>query len=71
MALVTYILMAAVLAGLKGNFRPDLLGITASKAIAVLLLEFAFIKLGCYLLNIHGVGQIVDLVAYGGYKFVG
>jgi hypothetical protein len=29
------------------------------------------VKLGCYVLNITGSAQVVDLVAYGGYKFVG
>jgi len=29
------------------------------------------LKLGCYLLNISNESQLLDLVAYSGYKFVG
>lgn len=47
------------------------MGESASRAIAVVLLDFVFVKLGCYFLNIQGSSQVVDLIAYGGYKFVG
>ena len=49
----------------------QILGESASRATVVVLLDFCFIKLGCYILNIQGSSQAVDLVAYGGYKFVG
>lgn len=71
MALVTYVLLAALQSGLEARFNPEILGVTASTALGVVLLEFAFIKLGCYFLSIQGQGQVIDLVAYGGYKFVG
>jgi len=71
MALVTYVLLAALQSGLEARFDPEILGVTASTALGVVLLEFTFIKLGCYFLSIQGQGQVVDLVAYGGYKFVG
>lgn len=71
MALVTYVLLAALQSGLEARFDPEILGVTASTALGVVLLEFTFIKLGCYFLSIYGQGQVVDLVAYGGYKFVG
>lgn len=71
MALVTYILISALQTGLEKRFNPEVLGLTASKALAVLLLEFVTIKLGCYFLNIQGQGQVVDVFAYGGYKFIG
>lgn len=71
MALVTYILLAALQAGLQQRFHPELLGISASKAMAVMLLDFLFVKLGCYFLNVQETGQVLDLIAYGGYKFVG
>ncbi|GBE84520.1 Protein transport protein [Sparassis crispa] len=73
MALVTYILLAALHSGLNSRFHPEILGITASKAIAVVLLDFIFMKLGCYFLNIQGglSDQLLDLMSYGGYKFVG
>lgn len=71
MALVTYILLAALYSGLQERFHPRILGQIASRALAVVVVEFGFIKLGCYLLNITGSSQVTDLVAYGGYKFVG
>ncbi|KZT00327.1 YIF1-domain-containing protein [Laetiporus sulphureus 93-53] len=72
MAIVTYILLAALHSGLSSRFHPEILGITASKALAVVLLDFVFVKLGCYFLNIPGsINQVLDLMAYDGYKFVG
>ena len=71
MALVTYILLVALQSGLQGRFHPEVLGKSASRAFAVLLLDFAFVKTGCYFLNVQGSSQAVDLIAYGGYKFVG
>lgn len=71
MALTTYILLAALIAGFQGQFDPSILGQTASKALGLLLLEFFCIKLGCYLLGIGEEGTVVDLIAYEGYKFVG
>jgi hypothetical protein len=70
MALVTYILLSTLLAGLRGAFHPELLGYTATLAISVLLLEILVIKLGTFLLAISSSSQLLDLVAYSGYKFV-
>jgi protein transport protein YIF1 len=69
MAFVTYILLSAFLSGIQGHFSPENFSITASYAFAVVIFEMIAIKLGCYLLSIGG--QVLDLVAYGGYKFVG
>ena len=55
----------------KYSFFFQILGESASRATVVVLLDFCFIKLGCYILNIQGSSQAVDIVAYGGYKFVG
>jgi hypothetical protein len=72
MAFVTYILLSALLSGIQGHFSPEDFSVTASYAFAVVLFEIVAIKLGCYLLGISGQGQFFfDLVAYGGYKFVG
>ena len=71
MAFVTYILLSTVLAGLRGAFRPELLGLTATNAFAVVIIELILLKLGTYLLNISNASQWLDLVAYSGYKFVG
>lgn len=71
MALVTYILLSTLLAGLRGAFHPELLGYTATLAISVMLLEIMTIKIGTFLLAISSSSQLLDLVAYSGYKFVG
>ncbi|KAJ8489302.1 hypothetical protein ONZ45_g13648 [Pleurotus djamor] len=71
MALVTYILLSALHSGLHKRFHPQVLGESASRALAVVLLDFLFVKLGCYILNVQGSAQVGDVVAYGGYKFVG
>ncbi|BGP43078.1 Protein transport protein yif1 [Rhodotorula kratochvilovae] len=71
MAVVTYILLSAVIAGKAGTFDPNILGQSASRAFGLLTLEFVCIKLGCYLLGIGEEGTVVDLVSYEGYKFIG
>jgi hypothetical protein len=71
MALVTYIVLSTLLAGLRGAFHPELLGYTATTAISVMLLEILMIKAGTFILNISSSSQLLDLVAYSGYKFVG
>lgn len=71
MSLVTYILLSTLLAGLRGQFQPELLGITASKGLVSVIVEIIGLKTGCYFLNISNESQLLDLVAYSGYKFVG
>ena len=71
MALVTYILLSTLLAGLRGAFQPELLGYTATSAFFIVAIEILGLKLGCYLLSISNDSQLLDLVAYSGYKFVG
>lgn len=71
MAIVTYILLRCLYAGLQKRFDPELLGVTASKAFGVIMTDFFVIKLGCYLLAISGPGQVIDIFAYSGYKFEG
>ncbi|KAF8249908.1 hypothetical protein K440DRAFT_620347, partial [Wilcoxina mikolae CBS 423.85] len=70
MSFVTYILLSALLYGLSGKFHPELLGYTASSAMGAVVFELVCLRLGCYLLSI-GNSQLLDLVAYSGYKFVG
>jgi hypothetical protein len=70
MSFVTYILLSALLYGLSGTFHPELLGYTASSALGAVVFELVGLRLGCYLLSI-GNSQLLDLVAYSGYKFVG
>lgn len=71
MALVTYILLSTLLAGLRGAFHPELLGYTATLAISVMLLEIFVIRAGTFILAISSSSQLLDLLAYSGYKFVG
>lgn len=66
MAIITYILLVAFHSG-----RPTVLGESASSAFAVVLVDFCFVYLGCYFLNIQGSGHALDIIAYSGYKFVG
>ncbi|CAK5262198.1 unnamed protein product [Mycena citricolor] len=71
MALVTYILLCALHSGIQDDFRPQVLGESASRAIMVVILDFLFVQLGCYFLNVSGPSHSIDIIAYGGYKFVG
>ncbi|CAB08782.1 Protein transport protein yif1 [Schizosaccharomyces pombe] len=71
MAFTTHILLLCALAGLQDDFQPELFGLRASKACAVVLVEFLATRLGCYLLNISSQSQVLDLLAFSGYKFVG
>lgn len=71
MAFVTYILLSALLAGIRGAFRPELFGYTATSAFFLVVFEILGLKSGCYFMNIYNESQWLDLVAYSGYKFVG
>ncbi|KAF9261078.1 YIF1-domain-containing protein [Marasmius fiardii PR-910] len=71
MAFVTYILVSAFHSGLNARFHPRVLGESASSALGVIIVDFLFVYIGCYLLNVQGTGQAVDIIAYTGYKFVG
>jgi hypothetical protein len=71
MALVTYILLCTVLAGFRGSFHPELLGSITTTALAVVIFEILCLKIAMYILSINNDSQLLDLVAYSGYKFVG
>ncbi|KAF2858051.1 YIF1-domain-containing protein [Piedraia hortae CBS 480.64] len=71
MAVVTYILLSTLIAGLNGQFEPQLLGITFSNAALIIVLELLVVWLGKYFLSINSDSQFYDLIAYSGYKFVG
>jgi hypothetical protein len=71
MALITYILLSTLLAGLRSAFHPEIFGTMASKAIISVGLEIMLLKAAMYFwLNINSQSQWLDLVAYSGYKFV-
>ncbi|CAG8601893.1 3970_t:CDS:2 [Acaulospora morrowiae] len=72
MGLVTYVLLTGIVSGTQRNkFHPEILGVNATSALLLMVLELAFIKIGCYLINITSETQILDLLAYSGYKFIG
>ena len=71
MAFVSYILLSTLLEGLRGDFHPQVMGSLFSYALVVVLLEIMILKLGTYILSITNDSQLLDLVAYSGYKFVG
>ena len=55
------------MAGLRGQFQPELLGYTALPSSTVILLEILGLSLGTYL-SISNTSQLLDLVANGGYR---
>ncbi|KAK0737524.1 YIF1-domain-containing protein [Apiosordaria backusii] len=71
MSIVTYVFLRTLIAGLQGEFQPELFGYIATKAIVVVALEILGLRVGCYLLSISNESQLLDLMAYSGYKFVG
>lgn len=71
MAFVTYVLLSSLLAGLRGDFHTEVMGLTATAAFAVVLIEILGLKFGTYILSINNDSQLLDLLAYSGYKFVG
>ena len=46
------------------------MGLTATTAFLTILLEILGLKFGTYLLSISNESQLLDLIAYSGYKFV-
>ncbi|CAG8662241.1 3241_t:CDS:2 [Ambispora leptoticha] len=71
MAFVTYVLLTGIVAGTEHKFHPEVLGMNATTAFLIVMLELVFIKTGCYLLNISSETHFLDLMAYSGYKFIG
>ncbi|KAI7902414.1 YIF1-domain-containing protein [Cokeromyces recurvatus] len=71
MAVVTYVLLCGLSAGLHKNFHPELLYIAVSTSAAVIFWEIVYTRLGCYFLSIPFEGSMLDLLCYYGYKFVG
>ncbi|KAG0741519.1 hypothetical protein G6F57_003589 [Rhizopus arrhizus] len=71
MAVVTYVLLCGLTAGLESKFHPELLYIAVSTSIAVVFWEIVYTRLGCYFLSIPFEASMLDLLSYYGYKFVG
>ncbi|PFH35547.1 Hrf1 family protein [Besnoitia besnoiti] len=69
MALVTYVLLYALTRGAANDFRPELLGSTASIALLLLAAEVLVAKVSFY---VSGAGAVstLDLFSFCGYKYV-
>ncbi|KAJ7206002.1 YIF1-domain-containing protein [Mycena pura] len=52
------------------RFHPQVLGESGTRAVVIVMLDFLFVQLSCYFLNVPGTGQSIDVITYGGYKFV-
>lgn len=71
MAYVTYVLVAGLVLGTQQRFSPEQIGILASSALAWCIVELAIYSSSLYIANIQTNLRTLDLLAYGGYKFVG
>ena len=71
MSLITYILLSTMLAGIRGTFKPEILGSITTTSVVVIGVEILLLRLAIYLLNITTESSLLDLAAYSGYKFVG
>nr|CAD7205962.1 unnamed protein product [Timema douglasi] len=71
MAFVTYVLLAGLVLGMQNRFSPEVLGIQASSALAWTVVEIVLEIVTLYVTNIQTKLRTLDLVAFGGYKYVG
>ncbi|KAJ1935499.1 Transport protein yif1 [Linderina macrospora] len=70
MSLVTYVITIGLIIGRAGVFSPEDLGYTASSALGIIVFEVLLVKMFCYLLNVGSELQLLDILAFSGYKFV-
>lgn len=71
MAFITYMLLVGVALGQRHAFTPEVLGMVASKATAVLVVEILVIKAACLSLSVSSDRvNFLDLIAFMSYKFV-
>merc|ERR1712179_213755 len=71
MAFLTYVLICGLIFGTQNRFTPEQLGMTASTAMAWLVLELVVIIATLYTTGISGNVRYLDLLALCGYKYVG
>ncbi|KAG7484044.1 hypothetical protein MATL_G00044840 [Megalops atlanticus] len=71
MGFLTYILLTGMALGIQRRFRPEVLGLCASTALAWVVIEVIALTLSLYLLTVHSDLSTFDLLAYSGYKYVG
>jgi len=70
MALITFVLLMGFTHGTAGKFTPEVLGMTASSSLALLLVELLIMKT-CFAMGSLTSPPILDLVAFCMYKYVG
>lgn len=70
MSLITYILLLGFSHAQVSQFKPEVLGVTTSSAMLLLLLEVAIIKVGFWLIG-EDCPTYIDLFALLAYRFVG
>lgn len=70
MSFLTYVLVVAIVFGMRNAFQADVLAKYFSKGLGVLSMEVLIIKLGLYLINARPTPWL-DVIAYRGYKFIG
>lgn len=71
MGYITYVLVAGIVLGTQQRFSPEQIGILASSALAWCIVELALYSSCLYISNIQTSLRTLDILAYGGYKFVG
>lgn len=71
MALVTYILISAFSAGLKGSFHPSEFSLAASRAMGVWVVDVFIVWIATYLVAAPTTFPVIESTAWAGYKFVG
>ncbi|CAD6231728.1 GSCOCG00001557001-RA-CDS [Cotesia congregata] len=71
MAFLTYVVIAGLSLGTQERFTPEQLGIIASTALAWGIIELVVHTITLYVMNLDTSLRTLDMVAYGGYKYVG
>jgi hypothetical protein len=68
---VFYFVLRVLCSVLVFRFSPEMLGIHASSALAWTVFEIIVELITLYITNIQTNLKTLDLLAYGGYKYVG
>eukprot|EP00475_Leptophrys_vorax_P021309 TRINITY_DN2901_c0_g1_i7.p1 TRINITY_DN2901_c0_g1~~TRINITY_DN2901_c0_g1_i7.p1 ORF type:complete len:156 (+),score=28.85 TRINITY_DN2901_c0_g1_i7:809-1276(+) len=70
MSFLTYVLLMGFILGTSDNFHPEVLGLTATGALVVLILENLVLNMSYYVLSIPFSPHPLDTIALTSYKFV-
>ncbi|XP_011628246.1 protein YIF1B-B isoform X2 [Amborella trichopoda] len=70
MAFGTYVVLVGFALGLNSKFSPEALSMQFTKGLGAWLLQVTLLKFLLYLLG-SGEAGVLDVVAYGGYAFIG